>query len=212
MIASIKTTATSGLGVNAVGYNMADNYMYAHDGQSSLVRIYVDGTTDTLVTLPKGYVGDVDNNGYYWLLSSTTSEVYQVDVDYTRSTYLQIISTTAYTIPQSISILDWAYVPGGGSYLWAVGSRSTDLATGLIGFNTQTLAFEIRAIYTDVRVNGGFAEQFAVGDGSLYAIDDNTGDLWKFSLTSSEYPDTIFQGGPTFTNNDGARCASNVAT
>jgi hypothetical protein len=68
-VSLIAQTVGSGASINAMGFNVLDNYLYARDGDNNRLRISGDGKSQVvgqLSTSINANVGDVDTYGYYW--------------------------------------------------------------------------------------------------------------------------------------------------
>lgn len=106
--------------INAIGYNTLDNTLYGVINTQPfprLIRIGAGGQVATSRVLPVQAgpynAGDVDENGDAWF-SFQGREWIQL-----RLSSLQIVASGKAKPLESV--YDWAYVPGGGNYLYAVG-------------------------------------------------------------------------------------------
>jgi hypothetical protein len=123
----IKSPLGDGTFINAIGYNALDNILYGVVNKSppKIVQIGSTGTVTVGRNLPVSpgawIVGDVDENGHFWIAYAGLSWN-QIDL-----ATMQTLASGVATLP--ISVYDWAYVPGGGNNLYgisidSVGERS----------------------------------------------------------------------------------------
>lgn len=215
--------------IDAIGYNVLDNYVYglAQTGvlPGSLIRIGAGGLSQTIAsgiapTLFSGQTGltflagDVDETGTFWAVANSLNLAgaigqfwMTIDVaSLTSSTYGTVTGTGVTGIPYPI--LDWAFVPGGGNFLWALGNAPG--STRLVQFSRQTKTWNEVTNYGNIETNT-WGALFATPDGNLYAVDQGSGKLYKFPVTTNGTPQfiattTLPLTGVTFI--DGARCAS----
>ncbi|CRK46376.1 hypothetical protein BN1723_007030 [Verticillium longisporum] len=271
--------------VNALGYNARDDYLYAvaQNGlltSISIIRLNARGDVSVVVpqvanklALLGGFnAGDVDENSQYWI-STSGNDWYQYDLRPGSATYAQQVAYGTLPLlsrPAQV-IADWAYVPGGGNFLWAIGTAAGG-RTVLMQFSSATYAQQVaygtlpllsrpaqviadwayvpgggnflwaigtaaggRTVlmqfsrstkrWTQVRdfgniVGGTLLNQpvwgavYASANGFLYGTENLTGQVWRFPVLSSTAPATSLVTGSPATLNDGARCleASNLPT
>jgi hypothetical protein len=209
--------ATNG-GINGIGYNVKDNYMWGHrGGTNELARIGSDFSVQTfaipgLPTAPAQalYVGDVSNSGILYLYNNNNpptsgTTITRVDVNPDSPTYLSLLPALS-TTPSAI--FDWAFSPVDGN-LYAISSDNT---FHLYRFNPVTGA------RTDLgAVTGGgiqvdnpsalFGAAYMDEQGTLYVSGNGSGYIYAIknphlgALTA-----TFLASGPGSTSNDGARC------
>lgn len=147
-IPNVENLATAIAVVDAIGYNVKDNFVYglaqtglfAGDliriGQRGISQTVVQGISPSILSGRAGLLfsaGDVDEAGTYWAvttgvtggLGSNVQSYFSVNVDSTSAGYKTIGAQGTTTIPNPI--YDWAYVPlnppntPAGSYLYALG-------------------------------------------------------------------------------------------
>lgn len=202
-----------------MGYNIADNYLYASISTTPrLVRIAGNGDTTLLASLNVSSTlncGDVDENAHYWAAASGAMWI-QVDLDPASANYgTQITSGTA---SPAFSVIDWAYVPGGGDALWGLGYDSQSRQTNLMRFDrtvrtwTTLTNFGTIASATMGQSNA-WGAVYASDDGYLYGSENNSGEIWRFPLPGATTTAAVkISNGPKSSSNDGARCikAANV--
>lgn len=92
-----------------------------------LVVIGASGALSTIRTLPSQTAaynaGDVDEQGHLWA-SYLGRAIVQVDLTNPAYPILYQTTSTTQAAPQYV-VYDWAYVPGGGNYLYSVTSDSS---------------------------------------------------------------------------------------
>ena len=208
------TGASSGsTSINAIGYNALDYNLYAIQANVNppkVIKIGAQGqevdvfqlpvSLGTLLGVTSYNVGDVDENGVYWISNAGRAWA-QIDIANQR------------IISQGIAVLtnavyDWAYVPGGGNYLYAVNTDSSG--------NAFLFRFD-RSAHTWAQVGKGYGNLFGAAgtlgaayaerDGSLYVSDNTSGKIYKCSLNGVTA--TFVKTGPTASANDGAHCILN---
>ncbi|WP_114558938.1 DUF7927 domain-containing protein [Desertihabitans aurantiacus] len=193
--------------VNAVGYNVLDNYVYGINDFGDITRVGADGVAVPLSNpdeIPDNAfpIGEVDNEGYYW--AGNGSVWWQVDLRPGSDTYGEVVDEGTFTLPAGIvSGADWAYIPGTGA-LWIVhrSSDGTNAHLGRFDLATQTMTVE-----ADLGPLGGnlFGAVYADPD-FLYASDNSTGSIFRIDVEAGRA--TFFAAGPASGTNDGTRCAN----
>ncbi|MDP3951829.1 GEVED domain-containing protein [Microbacterium sp.] len=203
-----------GYAVNAVGYNVLDDYIYgwsATQPNPGIVRVGANGEVVTLGmptggTVASTVVGDVDADGQYWVLTDTTWS--RIDLAPGSPTYMQLIDsgTTNATPNLQNPGFDWAYVPGAGDYLYSVG-LNLDGQANLIRFDMATgNRSNLGSIGIGTATPWTFGAVYADANGYLYASDNGTGTIYRIDV--QDVTGEIFSQGPASGSNDGARCAS----
>jgi hypothetical protein len=202
--------------INAVGYNVNDNYFYGWDNLNhQILRIDSDGSTTprvappTLPTANASYIiGDVDENGHYWLYNEGTGFWYQINL-----ANMEMVGTPTAVMPtMNYGGADWAFVPGTDT-LYRVTTTPRVGTTGgdqsfLVGFNRTTHQWSQPV---DLGNLGGSNSLNLVGavfaDASgrfLYASYNYTGEIWRIDVRAHKA--SFFSNGPASHGNDGARC------
>ncbi|KAK7748248.1 hypothetical protein SLS62_008800 [Diatrype stigma] len=156
--------------------------------------------------------GDVDEKGYYWGTDTGNNWV-QIDLRPGSTTYGQTISAGTVAVAPDYPIYDWAYVAGGGDYLYAVAYSPgiiglLNASTFLLQFNRATKAWKTIANYGNIvprlLSSTTWGAVYASDDKALYASENGSGQIWKLPLSGA--PASPISYGPTSTTNDGARC------
>jgi hypothetical protein len=211
------TTVKSTVGnasINAMGYNVADNFLYAAMGStpSSLVRISSTGDSAVLGSLNVTTAlntGDVDQNSQYWA-SASGNQWIQVDLKPGSATFGKTVASGTSTAPYNV--IDWAYVPGGGNFLYALGNDLLMTNTFLMSWDLSAKTWQVLVNFNNVAGKGlllnrnSWGAVYASSDGYLYGSENNSGEIWKFPLPSVGTTPTKVSTGPASSNNDGARC------
>ncbi|WP_299679610.1 T9SS type A sorting domain-containing protein [uncultured Tenacibaculum sp.] len=195
--------------INGVGYNEKDGYIWGSlkstDG-NTIIRVGNDYETTvyTVAGASYSYVGDVNQDGIYYLKSGGNS-FYTIDLDPASATYLTKTGTG--TLSQSIGNHDWAFnavddmlytVEKNSNILYKIDSSNGNVTVlGEVPI-LSGLNYTYGAVYFDV-------------DGNFYISANQTGTVYVVyavqNVTSSlDMTSNIFAFGPSSSQNDGARC------
>ncbi|KAH8680818.1 hypothetical protein BX600DRAFT_428797 [Xylariales sp. PMI_506] len=159
--------------------------------------------TSGLLFSPTG--GDVDEAGQYWATASGLGW-FQVDFKPGSSTYGQLVNGALNLSPV---IQDWAYVPGGGNYLYALATSTTLLgatSTVMMQFDRSSHSFNTLTNLGALSGRNSWGAVFATADGFLYGEESNSGDIYKFTVPPAAITATKVTSGTIYSSNDGARC------
>lgn len=215
----VRTPVGPGGGINAMGYNVVDNFLYAAVTTSgvsgsiqALLRIDGQGNYDIINNLNNSQSfnsGDVDENAQWW---GTASGNYWMQVDLLPGspTYGRTVASGTAPGP-AYPIIDWAYVPGGGDNLYGIGYGSNSGQTAFFGtlqsFNRTAKTWTTLTSFGPVAGKDQYGAVYASDDGSLFGSENNSGMIYKFPLPQNGTVPTFVAQGPKATSNDGARCA-----
>lgn len=199
--------------INAIGYNVQDNYIYGWDNQTGQMVQIQDDWSATPIGAPNGYaggttnvyVGDVDSNGDYWFTSGT--RWYQVDLT-AGPTYKNILATGPINPPANSGTLgDWAFIPGRPDLYTTMNDTTLNQAR-LWVFNTTTHTWSSPGLLPAITPYQPLVEgaMYTDSEGYLYASVNLTGDIWRIDVASVTA--ALLSSGDPSTNNDGARCAN----
>jgi hypothetical protein len=195
--------------INAMGYNTRDNFLYARQsGANQLIRIAADGTAVPVATLPtteEAYVGDIDTDGYYWY-GNRGQTWHQLDLRPESASYGQLLSQGRADL-LGLHILDWAYIPVGGPYLYSVARNADNTTTALARFSLDTKQWEAVRQYPRIAGNG-WGAVYGINNGTLYGSDNAGGQIWAFPIDGGD--PYLASQGPISGSNDGARCVLNL--
>ncbi|TCP24386.1 putative secreted protein (Por secretion system target) [Tenacibaculum skagerrakense] len=194
--------------INGVGYNPKDGYIWGSlkSPSNTIIRIgnNYETTHFTLSNAPYSYVGDVNQDGIYFLKNGSSS-FYKIDLDPSSPNYLTNIGTV--NLSQAISNHDWAF-NAVDDMLYTV-EKYTNILYKIdpVSGNVQALGevpilsgldYTYGAVYFDV-------------DGNFYISANQTGTVYVIygvqNVTSSlDMQSNLFAYGPSSSQNDGARC------
>ena len=209
----VASDVTAERGVNAIGYNVLDNYLYGvvHPSRD-LIRISSAGEATVVRSFTQAEigaapnVGDIDADGHYWFGSSGNTW-HEVDLAPGSPTYGSILDQgTADTL--GLALADWAYIPVAGAYLWTVSPGADGADTTLLRFGLDTKQWEVAARYGPV-TSGGFGALYGINNGTLFASNNGNGEIWAFDVLGDREP-YLASNGPRSGSNDGARCVTNM--
>jgi uncharacterized repeat protein (TIGR01451 family) len=201
--------------VNAVGYNILDNYVYGWDGTTEeLVRISSDGSLTPLglpagVEIPPGAtdynVGDVDSSGHYWMMNGNLQPApwYEIDLVPGSPTYGEVINSGTATRPAGVGgVADWAFINGA---LYAVTGTASGPAA-LLKFDPATGQFSNLGPVAGVPGTGLYGAVYTDAAGDLFASENVTGEIYRVNV--SNVTGIAVSEGPPSGLNDGERCAT----
>lgn len=226
MASIIKQRVYNNIQINGMGYNIADNLLYAAylNPPSSLLRISGTGDAQLVGSLGNNWMvtcGEVDENSQYWASSSGVQWT-QMDLKPDSPTYAKVVKSGTATL-SGLTVYDWAYVPGRGNFLWGLGFNNGGDApcnTYLLQFNRTSTTWTTVHNFGDVTGSSSKRNQwgavYASDDGYLFGSENNSGHIYRFSFPVNgvvAQPEKISNGPPT-SSNDGARCikAANIGT
>ncbi|KAI8687235.1 hypothetical protein NCS56_00295800 [Fusarium sp. Ph1] len=205
------TLIKSGIGpggwINGIGYNRYDDYIYGmvmDDTGSQLIRIGADGGWTLLsarVSNRNVIMGDIDNQGRYWF-SDAGRPWWAIDLYPGSSTYGKIILSGTATHDDGMA--DWAFVPGGGDYMYAIQYTST--SSTLTRFSRTSYTWQTLKAYGNITGNNVWGALYAAADGNLYGSENTSGNIYKFPIAPTIGTPKFLAAGPVSSWNDGARC------
>lgn len=202
---TISTAVGPGGNINALGYNVLDNFLYGFvstgSGQQQLIQINAEGGHTLLDLQVDGglNVGDIDDAGQFWV-SERGFRWIQVDLDPDSPSFgEQVDEGTSPGTP----VADWAFLENGGPWLYSIRLASTArLVRWSMEDNTWEELFDYGAV---VDGNSGFGALYAVGD-ELWGSDNQSGDIIAFPVLQEGEEARKITDGPSTSSNDGARC------
>ncbi|KAL2752559.1 hypothetical protein ACRALDRAFT_1083264 [Sodiomyces alcalophilus JCM 7366] len=210
---TVRTDVGPGGNINAIGYNTLDDYIYGTvengDGTSSVIRIDAKGGSvvfPDIVVPGIQLIGDIDGEGNLWF-GRGNSMWYKVDLNSDSPTFGEIVDSGELNSPRNMA--DWAYVPGGGDYLWTILYSGGGTNSALARWSTTTHEWEIIEELGDVAGENRWGAMYPAGDGTLYASENVSGDIWQFRIPIEEGDRVLYEkitDGPPSGSNDGARC------
>ncbi|KAF3922388.1 hypothetical protein AA313_de0203387 [Arthrobotrys entomopaga] len=207
----IKASFDAGVNVNAIGYNVLDNYLYAFDSNDWLVRINKQGTVQRIkqiASLDGGILGDIDGNGQYWISggsgTSGVSQWAQLNLNPYSGTYAAIVASGTASNTAVGGFADWVYIPDGGNFLYSAAQTSGGYVQ-LVRFSMTTHQWSVVKNWPSVMIAGSAGSQFGDANGDLYFKINTNGQIWKLNIFSLTTPVFITNGGAV-SSTDGARC------
>jgi hypothetical protein len=199
-------------GLNAMGFNVLDNYLYAYSFTGQIVRINSTKATVVNTLVGGNYVqtyssGDIDTNGNFWILNSNGTRWAQIDLKPGSSTYATVLNAGATSWPSGYRSIDWSYMPSQGNYMYAVLYDITGTATtakNIFGrWSLSTHTWE--QIGTFNNLLGMYGASYASNSGTMWVSDNGGGSIWRIDVPSRSQP-VRQSSGPASSGNDGARC------
>ncbi len=212
--------------VNTLAYNPLDNLLWATDNTTSnVLRIDATGaiTNFDIPNLPdpaNGFnVGAILPGGYFYIYLDGTARYYVVDLDPSRTTYLQLVEPTpggyvlddtapfGKALSQSLNITDWVYNSSTGTLQGIVNPGSFRI----FNINPTTGAVTLSAPVSGAGIqseNVAFGAAFSDATGSLYVFANGQGRFYRINLATSEA--TLVSNTPSALNNDGANCPTAI--
>jgi len=183
-----------GQSVNAIGYNVLDDYIYAINSTNThLIRLHSDATVEDLGDIGLGmnpYTGAFDLDGNYYVSAGGTTVA---NIDVVGLTF------TTVTTSQSFDAADWAYHVDEAKFYGANGNT-------LYAFDPGTNDVTTSAISGFLGGEGPtFGAAFYFTDGYIYVWNNTTGNLYQIDVSTSE-ASFIFNGPPSFGFVDGTSC------
>ncbi|KAI0099605.1 hypothetical protein GGR51DRAFT_391762 [Nemania sp. FL0031] len=216
-LASGRTTIVSlavGTNVNGMGYNILDSYLYASSLLAitpTLVQIGGLGASVPVAQLPlpgggSNYnLGDVDERGQYWASYNGQTWI-QVDLAPGSPTRGSVFAMNV-ADPQGFVPLDWAYVPGGGDNLWALGTTPNYDTTQLMRFIREAGVWVLETNFGKIAGRNSWGAVFAGANQTLIGLENLSGEIWQFPLpVVGVTPQRLSYGPVNGGNTDGARC------
>jgi hypothetical protein len=127
---AINENVGPGGNINAIGYNILDNYLYGFvavsGGRWQLIQIDAEGGHQLLpLTVDRFYsTGDIDANGQLWIGASGTTAWAQIDLDPDSARYGQLVDSGTMKVPGNF-VADWVFLENGGPYLYSIAWSTT---------------------------------------------------------------------------------------
>jgi hypothetical protein len=209
-------------GVNAIGFNQLDGYIYGMKGSSgnSVMRIDANGVgydLGVIAGVPVGtyVVGDVDANGILYVKTLTGITIYGIDVKPASPTYLQLVKTIngLGSISGALGIQDFAFHPTNGKLYTIQGSTGKVYEISWPAAGAVVTATLIDRTKPAALAIGTYGAIYFANDGSIYGYNNgtaglNNGEIYRITNVVSGTPIatalTTTATGVGF--NDGARC------
>ncbi|KAF5563661.1 hypothetical protein FPHYL_5059 [Fusarium phyllophilum] len=236
LVTGQRTNIRTGIGpggpINGIGFNRLDNYIYGFYQQplvnallcgllgckrSGLIRIAKDGrweVLDLVIGTNAISMGDVDDQGRFWV-SEGGGKWWCIDLRPTSSTFGKLLNSGTSATSLLSGVGDWAYVPGGGNYLYALQASVIEnglLRTNIVRWSLTTQKWENYQAYPGIlstALNLVWGAVMAAPGGTLFAQESVLGQTWKFTLGFGAPDPTPIPGGAILNllGSDGAKCA-----
>lgn len=187
--------------VNAIGFNVLDNYIYGYDQTTHhVVRVDKDRQVMQLLPNPPGLpsndfnVGSFDLDGHLFLMVNNTARFYTVDLDVNSSTFLKLVDPTngfveetssfGTALSTTLNISDWAFSPIDG-FLYGVQSVGNTEQVMRVNPTTGT----VTALTTSGPVLNPTGHSWGAAamdaDGQLFAIYNGDGGVFRFTISGN---------------------------
>ncbi len=191
--------------INAIGYNIKDNYIWGYDRENKKV-VRVDAnynvTSYDIKGLPaKGFiVGDVSMNGILYLYDRNKM-IYRVDVNPSSKNYLKKIKDLK--ISKKLRIADMAFNPIDNN-IYTVAENDAHLYRIDI---TDGIVKDLES--TKLATSTSYGASYFDKNGNYYVYNNNKGKIYKIDISNPSDINpvaTFVEDAPPYTAADGARC------
>ncbi|KQT16763.1 hypothetical protein ASG31_10305 [Chryseobacterium sp. Leaf404] len=192
-------TSTAGMQVNAIGYNIVDNFIYGvrtdAGNQNHLVKIDSNGNEIDLgaVTgLPTGGYnsGDFDDLGNFYVINFASTSMYRINVS--------TLTATSITLSRSLSVNDIAFDKTSGLFYGFDGANRF-----LVSINT-TSGVVINIGVANTTITGLVGAMFSNSTGEIFGNADNGSGFYQFNKVTGVT--TLISTSVGAFGNDGAHC------
>ncbi|MEY2916078.1 MAG: hypothetical protein RL454_1007, partial [Actinomycetota bacterium] len=199
-------------GLNAIGYNTADNFIYGIDGNSDLVKVFDDGSHSapiaTTGVTPKG-TGGTFIAPNRMLTSNTSGSFTTLDLGTNPPTVADFTDTgTAW------AAADIAFYP---ALKTAYGLDGNTLYVATFDSGLTTLDVSTKTFTNNFNSRDAWGAAYVDRDGNGYFFDNATSDLYEvpaaiLQSASATITATLLNASTTLTSpNDGASCPDALA-
>jgi uncharacterized repeat protein (TIGR01451 family) len=204
-------------GVNAIGFNQLDGYIYGIKSSNGnvVIRIDANGVGYELGAIPglplADYnAGDVNANGILYVKAATGTTAYGIDLNSASPTYLTIVKT----VTGLISFSDFAFHPTNGK-LYAIQDATGkvyEISWPAAGATVAATLVD-RGKPTNLPI-GTYGAIYFASDGSMYGysngtIGSNNGAIYRMTNvvgTGLPVATALTTSAAGVSSNDGARC------
>ena len=212
--------------VNAIGYNILDNYIYGYDlTTNNIVRIDAAGNIMTLglptglpVTTNQYNTGCFDDAGYFYLYYGGAARMYIIDLRPNSPTYMKLVDSTnnftEQTSSYGIALVNGT--PNVADWVWLPSDAQTGLNSNGFLFGIQTGGVMARVNLDNARVinmttsgptyNSSYGALSVDVQDNIYAIANQNGNVYRYTINGTTATGTYFSNTYYDTHNDGAMC------
>jgi len=193
---SYTVIGSTALNLNAVGYNIEDNYIYGLNndpGNVTLIKVENDGTyTDlgAVAGLPSSSVlGDFDHSGNLYVATDNTT-IYKIDISTVTATVINLSASIA-------GANDLVYING---HLYGTnGTTLYDITISDGNVDSKPLGLE----------SATYGAGWATVDNRLYFSQNSNGIIYQVTNYDTNTPTytAALQGDSNLIGNDGASCS-----
>ena len=177
-IASQAATDILEIGINSIGYNPKDGYLWGTVNTPSQSIVRIGGNYNTkLFHIPSfpsttgRFIGDVDQNGIYFVKGPGTT-FYKINLDPSSVNYTKLIGTL--TLSQKIVIHDWGFNPQ-DNLLYAV-AKTSNILYRINPNNGAVTSLGVVPILSGN--NYGYGAVYFDNDGNFYISSNDTGTIY----------------------------------
>lgn len=202
---------------NGIGYNNIDGNIWGYNLDSNEVaRINANGnaTLFDVPNLPNNTynVGDVNLDGYLYLVQGNSNRFYVVDVNPNRATYGLLVDpangfikdTSPFGVPVNFPSVasDWAFNPVDNQLYTIMRNGNVRRIDPITGVGTT--------LTTSPNPDIAYGALFFDSENNLYGIRNqgqpNQGAIFKYEISGNNANGSLFSNSVAASSNDGARC------
>ncbi|MCL2559006.1 MAG: DUF11 domain-containing protein [Turicibacter sp.] len=212
--------------VNAIGYNILDNFLYGYDlTVNQIVRIDAGGNL-TMLGLPTGLTattngyntGCFDDRGYFYLYFSQIARMYVVDLRPGSASYMRLVDpTNGYAVQTSSygvalvngtpNIADWVWLPSTAT----TGSNTNGFLYGIVNGGAMARVNIDNAHVINMTTTGpAYASSYGAMsvdvDLNVYAVANENGNVYRYTINGTTATGLYFSNTYFDSHNDGAMC------
>ena len=206
-------TSSTLSGLNPIGYNTADNYIYGVGGSTTLYKIYNDGSHSAAITMSGAMqttAGDFIADDLF--LTATSSGTFSLANVNASSTVAGIASRTSVAFTDTGATWGAFDMAFDSSTSKIYGLNGTTLYTGQILYtsgNPSSVTVGVRTLANTVD-SGSYGAAYLDSSGNAYFFNNSSKNLYEISAaqlaTNSPTATLITNGAVNGSQNDGASC------
>lgn len=203
-----------GIRVNAIGYNVLDNFIYAIDSSNgNLIVINEMGIISDLGTVVGlGGVkntGAIDKQGHFFVRNSNDDKYFVIDVDVNSPNFGKLIDPLnsfqlavepfGTSITNKVTLYDWTF-SSDGQLLYSLSSNGE-----VVKMNPFDGVMEILTT-TGIPSGSLYGSIYSISDGFIYATSNNTGIIYRIKIDGTNAIGEIFSQDVPSAFSDGTSC------